>query len=52
MRRKKDVKLEDIAKELSVSIVSVSNALKGKKGISQELLDRVVETAAKMGYQI
>ncbi len=32
MDRKKEIRLKDIARELNVSIVSVSNALNGKKG--------------------
>lgn len=32
MLQKKNVKLGDIAKALDVSIVTVSNALQGKKG--------------------
>ena len=35
MGQKKEVKLEDIADSLGVSIVTVSNALKGKKGVSE-----------------
>ena len=37
MGQKKEVKLEDIADSLGVSIVTVSNALKGKKGVSEGL---------------
>lgn len=52
MGQKKDVKLEDIAEKVGVSIVSVSNALKGKKGVGDELRKRVLEAAEEMGYQI
>ncbi|WP_304969838.1 helix-turn-helix domain-containing protein, partial [Romboutsia ilealis] len=44
--------MEDIAKELNISIVSVSNALRNKKGVSTELRQRVKETADALGYQI
>ncbi len=50
MGQKKKVKLEDIAEKLDVSIVTVSNALKGKKGVSSEMRERILETAEKMGY--
>ena len=32
-----DVRLGDIAKELNISTVTVSNALSGKKGVSYSL---------------
>lgn len=51
MGQKKDVKLEDIARELGISIVSVSNALKGKKGVGDELRRRVLNKAEELGYQ-
>lgn len=49
MRPQKDVKLKDIADELGVSVVSVSNALRGKKGVSNELRSKVKESAARRG---
>lgn len=52
MGQKKKVKLEDIAEKLGVSIVTVSNALKGKKGVSREMREKILEAAEKMGYQI
>ena len=52
MAQKKEVKLEDIAEELGVSIVSVSNALKGKKGVSEKLRLKVLEKAEEFGYQM
>lgn len=48
----KKVKMEDIAKELGVSIVTVSNALKGKKGVGEELRSQIIEKAEAMGYQM
>lgn len=50
MGRKKEVKLGDIAEKLGVSIVTVSNALKGKKGVSEEMRDKITRTAEEMGY--
>lgn len=51
MGLKKKVKLADIAKRLDVSVVTVSNALKGKKGVSEEMREKIVRTARDMGYQ-
>lgn len=51
MGQKKKVKLEDIAEKLDVSIVTVSNALKGKKGVSSEMREKILAAAEKMGYQ-
>lgn len=51
MGQKKDVKLEDIAEELGVSIVSVSNALNGRKGVGVKLRERVLRKAEELGYQ-
>ena len=47
----KIVKLEDVARELNVSIVTVSNALAGRSGVSEELRSRIVEKAGQMGYR-
>lgn len=52
MERRKEVRLEHIAEEVGVSIVTVSNALNGRKGVSEELRDRIRDTAAAMGYQM
>lgn len=46
----KSVKLADIAAELNVSIVTVSKALSGQKGVSEELRKRIKELADEMGY--
>ena len=51
MGQKKKIKLEDIAESLDVSIVTVSNALKGKKGVSDELRQKILQTAKAMGYE-
>ena len=52
MRPHKDVKLKNIADELGVSVVSVSNALRGKKGVSEELRSKVKESAVRLGIPI
>lgn len=46
----KAVKLADIAKEVNVSVVTVSKALSGQKGVSEELRARIQELADEMGY--
>lgn len=46
----KAVKLEDIAKRVGVSNVTVSKALSDKSGVSEELRKRIKEIAAEMGY--
>lgn len=48
---RKTVRLSDIAKRLDVSTVTVSNALSGQKGVSDELRDKIRSTAAEMGYK-
>lgn len=48
---KKEVRLADIANRLQVSTVTVSNALAGQKGVSEELRERIKQTAVQMGYQ-
>ena len=48
---KKTVRLSDIAERLQVSTVTVSNALAGQKGVSEELRARIKQVAAEMGYQ-
>jgi DNA-binding LacI/PurR family transcriptional regulator len=44
------VRLSDIAERVGVSTVTVSNALAGRKGISEALRARIRETARRMGY--
>ena len=48
---KNGVKMIDIAKKLNVSVVTVSNALGGKDGVSEELRAKIRETAENMGYK-
>ncbi|MBP5223808.1 MAG: LacI family DNA-binding transcriptional regulator [Lachnospiraceae bacterium] len=49
MRPHKEVKLKDIADELGISVVSVSNAIRGKSGVSEALRRRVLECAERRG---
>ncbi len=46
-----NVKLKDIAETVGVSIVTVSNALSGKKGVSEEVRQRILNVAEEMGYE-
>lgn len=46
----KSVKLADIAEKVGVSVVTVSKALSGQKGVSEEMRARIKELADEMGY--
>lgn len=46
----KTVKLADIAAELNVSVVTVSKALSGQKGVSEELRKKIKDLADELGY--
>lgn len=50
MDHRKEIRMRDIARELNISIVSVSNALNGKKGVGEELRQKVKDKAEEMGY--
>ena len=43
-------KISDIAEALGVSAMTVSRALSGQYGVSQELRTRIIEKAKEMGY--
>ena len=43
--------MADIAKRLGISTVSVSKALSGEKGVSEDTRQRVRQTAEEMGYR-
>lgn len=47
----KSVKMADIAQALGVSTVTVSKALSGQKGVSEELRARIRQQAREMGYR-
>lgn len=47
----KPVRMADIAEKLGISIVSVSKALAGKPGVSEEMRARVAALAREMGYE-
>ena len=49
---KEKVRLKDIANAVGVSIVTVSNALSGKKGVGKELRGKIVNQAKEMGMDL
>ena len=46
------VKLDDLAKQLNISVAAVSMALNNKKGVSEQTRERVLKAAQGMGYKI
>lgn len=46
----KKVRMIDIAQKLNISVVSVSKALSGKEGVSQEVRKKIIDMAKEMGY--
>ncbi len=46
----KEVRLADIAQKVGVSTVTVSKALAGQKGVSEEMRARIKQVADDMGY--
>jgi len=48
---RKKVTMSDVAVQLGVSNVTVSNALSGKKGVSPTVRDEVYQKANEMGYK-
>lgn len=47
----KAVKLSDIAARVNVSTVTVSKALSGQKGVSEEMREKIMEIADELGYK-
>lgn len=47
----KTVKMADIAAKLGVSTVTVSKALSGQKGVSDEVRGQIIRLAEELGYQ-
>ena len=47
---RKQVTMKDVAQQMDVSIVSVSKALSGKEGVSEELRKKIIDKAREMGY--
>ena len=51
-KMKKAVTMADIAEKMDVSIVTVSKALSGQKGVSEEVRAKIVALALELGYQM
>ena len=47
----KTIRMSDIAKKLNISVVSVSKALAGKSGVSDEMRTKIITLARQMGYE-
>ena len=47
----KKITMADIAAEFGISVVTVSKARSGQKGVSEEMRQRIVEYAQEQGYQ-
>lgn len=47
----KSVRMSDIAEVMGVSTVTVSKALSGQKGVSEELRAKIMDKAEEMGYR-
>ena len=45
------IRLKDIAEALGTSVVTVSNALSGKKGVSDEVRQKIRDKARELGYE-
>ncbi|MCR5778108.1 MAG: LacI family DNA-binding transcriptional regulator [Lachnospiraceae bacterium] len=52
MRPKKKIGLKNIAEAAGVSVVTVSNALSGKKGVSDEKRNLIMKKAEELGFSI
>ena len=48
---KNGIKMLDIATKLGVSVVTVSNALAGRDGVSEQMRKKICDTAEEMGYK-
>ena len=51
-KMKKAVTMADIANKLDVSIVTISKALSGQKGVINEMRGKIIELAREMGYRM
>ena len=49
---RKAVTMSDIAKRMDVSTVTVSKALSGQKGVSEEVREQIIALAREMGYKM
>lgn len=49
---KGNVKMSDIARQLGVSVVTVSKALNGKEGVSKELREKIIQKTRELDYKL
>ena len=49
---KERVTIKDISAKLGISSTTVHRALAGKEGMTDELRDKILQTAREMGYEI
>ncbi len=49
-RKNADITLEDVAKKVGLSHMSVSRALRGAPGVSKTTIDRIMAVVKEMGY--
>ena len=47
-----NIKMSDIARQMGVSVVTVSKALNGKEGVSKELREKIIAKTRELGYSI
>jgi len=47
----KRITVEDIAKQLEISSMTVSRALNNRPGVSEEMRKRIIDTAKELGYR-
>ena len=48
---KNGIRMSDIARELGVSVVTVSNALNDRGGVSEDVRKKIKERASELGYR-
>lgn len=48
---KSNLTMKDIADELDITVMSVSKALSGKEGVSEDLRNRIIAKAEELGYK-
>lgn len=50
MTKMKAVTMKDIAEAMQVSVVTVSKALAGKRGVSEQMRGKIIQKSQEMGY--
>ena len=47
-----NIKMSEIARQLGVSVVTVSKALNGKEGVSKELREKIIQKTRELDYKL